>query len=212
MTYFKFSHTEKQPSPIEVTEEGMVTLLKLRQLEKQYAPNEVTEEGMVMLLKLWQLEKQCAPNEVTEDGILTYFKLSHTEKQDPPIEITEEGMVTLRKLEQDEKQLSPNAVTGYSISSFAFTFSGTTISPEYFSSGLATNIAVFAFSSIRYLNPSISSKCAWANALLVANSITTPKSTLLSVPVNPNSGAVGIVVLFILIIFIPLIPQHKIYL
>ena len=163
-----------------------------------------------MLLKLEQPEKQENPNDVTEGGMVTFVKLEHSEKHLFPNDVTEDGMLTYFKLEQDEKQLSPNEVTGYSISSFAFTFSGTTISPAYFSSGLATNVAVFAFSSIRYLSPSITSKCAWANALLVANSITTTKSTLLSVPVNPNSGTAGIVVLLILIIFIPFL-QHKIY-
>ena len=189
----------------------MVMLLNLEQKEKQCSPNEVTEEGMVTLVKLEQLEKQRSPKDVTEEGMMTLVNLEQSQKQCSPSEVTEDGMVTLVKLEQDEKQLSPNEVTGYSISSFAFTFSGTTISPEYFSSGFATNIAVLAFSSIRYLSPSIISKCAWANALLVANSMTTTISTLLSVHVNSNSGTAGIVVLLILIIFIPLIPQHKIY-
>ena len=46
--------------------------------------------------------------------------------------------------------LAANAVTGYSIPSLAFTFSGTTILPEYFSPlGLAVSAAVLTSESIR---------------------------------------------------------------
>ena len=86
--------------------------------------------------------------------------------------------------------LSPRAVTGYSVPSLAFTFSGTTMSPEYFSSSLATTVAVFASESIRYRKPPIVSKLACANELLViARSTTTIKTTRLSEakrPLPPN--------------------------
>ena len=58
-------HSEKQPPPNEVTEEGMVIEVKPLHSEKQPPPNEVTEEGMVIEVKLLQPEKQDFPNEVT---------------------------------------------------------------------------------------------------------------------------------------------------
>ena len=42
---------EKQPSPNEVTDEGMVIDVKPLQPEKQWSPNEVTDEGMVIDVK-----------------------------------------------------------------------------------------------------------------------------------------------------------------
>lgn len=41
----------KQNLPKEVTEEGIVMLVKLEHQLKQLLPKEVTEEGMVMLVK-----------------------------------------------------------------------------------------------------------------------------------------------------------------
>lgn len=41
----------KHPLPKEVTEEGIVMLLKPEQFEKQKSPKEVTEEGIVMFVK-----------------------------------------------------------------------------------------------------------------------------------------------------------------
>ena len=46
----------KQLVPNEVTEEGIVILVKPEQPEKQPFPKEVTEEGMVMLVKPEQQE------------------------------------------------------------------------------------------------------------------------------------------------------------
>ena len=56
---------EKQPSPNEVTDEGMVIEVKPRQPSKHNSPNEVTDEGMVIEVKPLQSLKQDAPNEVT---------------------------------------------------------------------------------------------------------------------------------------------------
>ena len=71
-------------------------------------------------------------------------------KQYLPKEVTEEGIMILCNLPQSLNALSANAVTGYSTPSLAFTFSGTTILPEYFSPlGLAVSIAVLASESIR---------------------------------------------------------------
>ena len=51
---------------------------------------------------------------------------------------------------QSLNAVAANAVTGYSIPSLAFTFSGTTILPEYFSSPLfAVSVAVLTSESIR---------------------------------------------------------------
>ena len=55
----------KQPSPNEITDEGMVIEVKPQQSLKQDAPNEVTDEGMVIEVKSLQPSKQEAPNEVT---------------------------------------------------------------------------------------------------------------------------------------------------
>ena len=45
--------------------------------------------------------------------------------------------------------LAANAVTGYSIPSLAFTFSGTTILPEYFSPGVTVSVAVLVSGYIK---------------------------------------------------------------
>jgi len=45
----------KAPLPIEVTEEGIVTLVILLQLLKALSPIEVTEEEIVTLVKVLQL-------------------------------------------------------------------------------------------------------------------------------------------------------------
>ena len=47
----KPEHQQKQPSPNEVTEEGIVMLVKPLHPQKQPSPKEVTEEGIVMLVK-----------------------------------------------------------------------------------------------------------------------------------------------------------------
>ena len=49
-------HSSKQPEPKEVTEEGIVMLVKPEQLLKQQKSKEVTEEGMVILVKPEQPE------------------------------------------------------------------------------------------------------------------------------------------------------------
>ena len=52
-------------SPIEVTEEGIVMLVKLLQRMNAALPIEVTEEGMVTLFKLLQFLKALFPIDVT---------------------------------------------------------------------------------------------------------------------------------------------------
>ena len=80
-----------------------------------------------MLVKPEQYSKQLLPKEVTEEGIMMLFNPS-----------------------QDLNALSANAVTGYSTPLLAFTFSGTTILPEYFSPlGLNVRAAVLASGYIR---------------------------------------------------------------
>nr|WP_297254155.1 hypothetical protein [uncultured Prevotella sp.] len=64
----------KQLEPKEVTEEGIVMLVKPEQLEKHPEPKEVTEERMVMLVKPEQDSKQLFPKEVTEEGIVMLVK------------------------------------------------------------------------------------------------------------------------------------------
>ncbi len=70
-------------------------------------------------------------------------------KQELPKNVTEEGIAMLVKPTHSLKALSPKAVTGNSVPSLAVTFSGTTTSPEYFASLLATTVAVFASLSSR---------------------------------------------------------------
>ena len=77
-------------------------------------------------------------------------KLEHEAKHHSPKEVTEEGIMMLFNPLHSLNVLAANAVTGYSTPSLAFTFSGTTILPEYFSPlGLAVSIAVLASESIR---------------------------------------------------------------
>ena len=79
-----------------------------------------------MLVKPEQYSKQLLPKEVTEEGIMMLFNPS-----------------------QSLNALLPKAVTGYSTPSLAFTLSGTTILPEYFSSPLfAASVAVLTSESI----------------------------------------------------------------
>ena len=49
--------------------------VKLLQPEKQYRLNEVTDEGMVIVVKSQQLMKQNSPKDVTEEGISMEVKL-----------------------------------------------------------------------------------------------------------------------------------------
>jgi hypothetical protein len=55
VTLVKPEHHEKQSSPKETTEEGIVMLVKPEHPEKQSSPKETTEEGIVMLVKPEQL-------------------------------------------------------------------------------------------------------------------------------------------------------------
>ena len=117
---------------------------------KQLEPKDVTEEGIVMLVKPEHQKKQQSPNEVTEEGIVMLLKPEHSSKQLSPKEVTEEGIVILFNPLQSLNVLSANAVTGYSTPLLAFTFPGTTILPVYFSPlGLAVSVAVLASESIR---------------------------------------------------------------
>ena len=92
-------------------------------------------------------EKQPPPNEVTEEGMVIEVKRLQPEKQPPPNEVTDEGMMMEVKPLQLEKQDSPNEATLYSTLSLLFTFSGTTISPEYLPFVLATKVAVLESAS-----------------------------------------------------------------
>ena len=56
--FVKLVHPPKHPLPKEVTEEGIVMLLKPEQFERQKSPKEVTEEGIVMFVKPEQPSKQ----------------------------------------------------------------------------------------------------------------------------------------------------------
>ena len=51
VAFSSFEHSSKQLSPKEVTEEGIVMLVKPEHSSKQLFPKEVTEEGIVMLVK-----------------------------------------------------------------------------------------------------------------------------------------------------------------
>ena len=76
---------EKQSSPKETTEEGIVMLVKPEQPEKQNLPKEVTEEGIVMLVKPKQPLKQFKLKEVTEEGIIMLVKPLQLEYLQPII-------------------------------------------------------------------------------------------------------------------------------
>lgn len=124
-----------------------------------------------------QPEKQDSPKDVTEEGMVIEVKPLQPPKQDLPNEVTEEGRVIEVKSPQPWKQASSNEVTLYSTPSLLLTFSGTTISPEYFSFVLATREAVFKSDSKRKRRPSITSNLAsCAIALLAVMSIMTTKT------------------------------------
>ena len=53
--------------------------VKLLQPEKQYRLNEVTDEGMVIVVKSQQLMKQNSPKDVTEEGMVIEVKLLQPE-------------------------------------------------------------------------------------------------------------------------------------
>ena len=80
----------------------MAMEVKLRHPEKQDSPKEVTDVGIVMEVKPLQSEK--FPNEVTDDGMAMEIKLRHPEKQDSPKEVTDVGIVMEVKPLQSEKQ------------------------------------------------------------------------------------------------------------
>ena len=84
-----------------------------------------------MEVKPLQSEKQEPPNAVTEEGMVMEVKPLQPLKHKLPKEVTEEGMEIEVKARQSSKQRSSNTVTTYSTPSLPFTFSGTTISPEY---------------------------------------------------------------------------------
>ena len=88
---------------------------------------------MVIEVKPLQPEKHPHPNEVTEEGMMIEAKPLQSLKQRPPNEVTEEGIVIEVKPLHLEKQSSLKEVIRYSTPSLLITFSGTTISPEYFS-------------------------------------------------------------------------------
>ena len=104
---------------------------------------------MVIEVKPLQSEKQKSPNEVTEEGMVIEVKLLQPLKQPKPNEVTDEGMVIEVKPLQLWKQDSPNEATLYSPPSLLLTFSGTTISPEYWPFLLAIREAVFVSDSKR---------------------------------------------------------------
>ena len=68
-------HPLKQKSPIDSTDEGMVTEVKLPQSLKKYLFNEITDEGIVIEVKLLQPQKQPSAREVTEKGSVIDVKL-----------------------------------------------------------------------------------------------------------------------------------------
>ena len=68
------------------------------QLEKAELPIEVTELGIVILVKLIQPLNAPLPIEVTELGIVTLVKSLQPPKALSPIAVTELGMETLVKL------------------------------------------------------------------------------------------------------------------
>ena len=130
---------------VEITEQYMEYI---RQMQEENL--NIMSEFMVMAATLLDIKcKMLLPKEVTEEGIVILVKPEHPRKQLSPKEVTEEGIVMLFNPLQLLNALSANAVTGYSTPSLAFTFSGTTISPEYFSPVFAVSVAVLASESIR---------------------------------------------------------------
>ena len=63
----------KAPLPIEVTELGMVMLVKPLQAQNAQSPISLTELGMVTLVKPLQPQNAPSPIEVTELGIIVFL-------------------------------------------------------------------------------------------------------------------------------------------
>ncbi len=91
---------------------------------------EVTEFGMLTLVRLEQPENADLPMEVTEFGMPTLVRLEQPENADSPMEVTEFGMPTLVRPVQPLNALLPIEVT-VSVRPLYVTCSGMTISPEY---------------------------------------------------------------------------------
>ena len=71
----------------------MVTEIRPEQPLKAPPPIEVTESGMVRVVKLVQPRNVPPPIEVTEAGMTTDIRPEQPLKASPPTEVTESGMV-----------------------------------------------------------------------------------------------------------------------
>ena len=69
--------------------------VKPLQSQKQPSPNNVTEEGMEIEVKPLQSSKQLGPISVTPEGMVKLVKPLQPLKADSPIEVTPEGMVNV---------------------------------------------------------------------------------------------------------------------
>ena len=107
--------SQKAPSPIEVTELGMVTEVSPEQRKKAYSLMAVTELGMIVLLQptinLF-VDVSIIALQLSRESYVPLFLSTVTEvspeqqeKADEPIEVTELGMVTEVSPEQSAKAL-----------------------------------------------------------------------------------------------------------
>ena len=123
----------KQAPPIEVTEDGILTLTNCEQavkhpslnevidfgisiffkpeLEKQHFSIDVTDEGIKILSKLAQPSKQFSLRILTVEGILIFFRLQHPLKQSFAMFSIKDLFFTVVRLVQPENASKPIAVT-----------------------------------------------------------------------------------------------------
>ena len=101
----------KAPSPIWVTDSGMVKLVKELQPAKAPSPIWVTDSGMVKLVKELQPEKALSPISVTDSGMVKLVKELQPAKAPSPTSVTDSGMVKLVKELQPAKARSSISVT-----------------------------------------------------------------------------------------------------
>ena len=73
--------SEKHPSPIAESDDGIVIFLIEEQALNVLDFSSETVEGICMASRVLHPSKQCSPIDVTDDGIVISFKLSQREKQ-----------------------------------------------------------------------------------------------------------------------------------
>ena len=73
--WLRFLHPYKAPLPMEVTESGIVNVVRREQLTNALSPMKATELGIVNVVRREQSENALSPMEVTDLGIVNEVRL-----------------------------------------------------------------------------------------------------------------------------------------